>query len=130
MSGLPRILIAAAAVVILCLGFGWGFCRWWGLDDGKVRDILMIYGGAAVLALGLFLAGQFLSLRSLGYFVTMGGIVFLAVDVVVWARFGIMPGNKMLRNGFIPAGLMGVFAGALYARIALAPASAPRDFRH
>lgn len=127
MSGLPRVLIAAAVVIILSLGFGWGFCRWWGLDGEELRDILMIYGGAAALALCLFLAGQS---RSLGYFVTMGGIVFLAVDVAVWLIFGIMPGNKMLRNGFIPAGLMGVFAGALYAKIAIAPPNPPRDFLH
>ena len=130
MPGFARVLIALVLVAALSAGFAFGFCAWWRLPDDMARGVLVIHGGALVLALVLFVAGQAMAVRALAFYIIMGGAVFLAVDVIVWLRYGFMPGNKMLRNGFIPAGLMGVFAGALYAKIAIPAANPPRDYLH
>ena len=115
------IVIAIAVVVCVSLAFGWLHTLWFGYTPEKAREVMLLYATSALVTAGLFLAGQFIPLRGHGFYVIVGGAVFLAVDAAVWWRFGIMPGPKSYQDGFVPAAIMGVFLGPVYRVIAPMP---------
>ena len=121
------ILVAIIVVTFAALAFGYGFTLFWQLDAAKTQEVLALYAMAAAAASLLFLTGQILGAKGHGYYVIMGGAVFLVLDVMVWRRFGIMPAVKFSHGGFIPAGILGVFLGPIYRIVAIPNPVLPRD---
>lgn len=110
----PAMMAALLAVSASSMAFGWLHTAWFGYAPEAAREVLLIYAAATLAVAGLFLAGQLIPVRSHAYYIVLSGLAFLAVDAVVWWRFGIMPGPKSFQDGFMPAAIMGVFLGPLY----------------
>lgn len=125
MPRILKIILTLILIAALAMGFGIVFCWWSGLAAEAVREVLVIYAAATAVALVLFLAGHLLRVRSHAYYVVIGGAVFLAVDVLVWHRTGIMPYVKFGRGGFVPAAIVGMVAAVLYRLIAVRDAPVP-----
>ena len=126
-----RLLTTFAAVLVTAtigMGFGWLHTIWFHYSPDSAADVLGYFAMATLAVAMLFLVGQLLGLRSHAYFIIVSGAAFLAVDIAVWWRFGITPGNKSYQDGFVPAAIMGIFLGPLYKIIA--PAPYPQDRRH
>lgn len=121
--------IAAGLAIAACLamGFGWIFIWWTGLSGAQAGEVLLLYVAAVILLAGLFVAGELIPARSLAYYVVAGGAVFLAVDVIVWWHFGIMPAARFVRGGFVPAAIVGLVIGVIYRVVAVPTAALPRD---
>lgn len=124
MSHLITIPAGIAIIVILSLGFAWGFGWWWSLPPQQMQEVYLIYAAASAAAIVLCLAGQLMKISGLAYYVIIGGAVFLALDFFIWQRFGLMPSVKFSRGGFPPAAIMGLFACTIYGIIA-APQKRP-----
>ncbi len=116
-----RLIIALLAASSIALGFGWLHTMWFPYEAAEARDVMLVYAAATLLVAGCFLAGQFIPVKGHAYYVIIAGVVFLAVDAIIWWRFGIMPGPKSYQDGFVPAAIMGLFLGPLYRIIAPAP---------
>lgn len=125
-GGAGAIVLAILVVVAVSMAFGWLHSYWFGYAPDKAREVLLLYAAAAAVTAGLFLAGQFIPLRGHGYYIIVGGAVFLALDAAVWWRFGIMPGPKSYQDGFVPAAIMGLFLGVVYRVIAPVPGGVKR----
>jgi hypothetical protein len=111
-------LAAVLAVAAVSMAFGWLHTMWFDYAPERAREVLLAYAAAALSVACLFLAGQALRVRGHAYYIIISGLAFLAVDALVWWRFGIMPGPKSYQDGFVPAAIMGVFLGPLYRIIA------------
>ena len=118
-------LAGAVVFAAISAAFAWGFCHWWDIKGETAQVIFLLYAAATLVALVLCLAGQLLGVSSHAFYVIASGLVFLGLDLIVWQRFGIMPSSKFLRNGFAPAAVMALFAGAVY-RVIAVPAPATR----
>ena len=127
MRRLGAVFLAIIIVALMALAFGYGFTLFWRLDAAKTQEVLALYALAAAAASLLFLTGQIFGAKGHGYYVIMGGVVFLLLDVMVWRRFDIMPAVKFSHGGFIPAGILGVFLGPIYRIVAIPNPVLPRD---
>lgn len=125
-----RLLSALFAIVLVAaitMAFGVAFTLWHGMGQAGAASVLVLYAAAAALTILLFLAGQMMSIQSHAYYLIAAGAVFLCLDVLMWQTFGIMPGRKVFRDGFIPAAIMGLFLGPLYKLIAVPLPAMPRS---
>jgi hypothetical protein len=109
-----KIILGLVVTAAIAMAFGWAFTWKLGLAAQSAREVLLLYAAAVAVLSALLVAGTVLPVRGFGYYIIAGGIVFLAVDTIVWWRFGILPGPKFHPHGFVPAGAMGVFLGPVY----------------
>jgi hypothetical protein len=114
-------LAAIFAVTAISMAFGWLHTQWFPYSPEAASNVLLFYLAAASTMTVLFLAGHLIGVRSHAFFMTVSGLVFLAVDVAVWWNFGIMPGPKSYQDGVIPAAIMGLFMGQIYKITARVP---------
>ncbi len=128
MSQFVKIVTGLVIVAVLALGFGLGFVAWHGLATEQRTEVFIIVGGGILAMWVLLLAGHAFGIKGDGYYITVGGLVFLGVDFILWQRLGLMPSVKFSRGGFIPAGILGVFLGPLY-RIIAVPVRTVVDLR-
>lgn len=128
MRGAVMAFAGAGVFALISAAFAWGFCHWWNITGEAAQSIFLLYAAATAAAIVLCFAGQFLGTSSRAYYVFASGLVFVGLDLFVWQRFGIMPSSKFLRNGFAPAAVMALFAGALY-RVIAVPAP-PTRYEH
>jgi hypothetical protein len=109
---LRRPLAVFAAVLLasaISMAFGWLHTLWFDYPSAAAQEVLLLFAAATLAVAGLFIAGQLARVRGHAYYVILSGVAFLAVDAVIWWRFGIMPGPKSYQDGFVPAAIMGVF---------------------
>ena len=114
-------LAAVFSAVSISMAFGWLHTQWFAYLPEAAGKALLFFAAASSAMSVLFLAGQFLRVKSHAYYIVVSGLAFLAVDAAVWWHFGIMPGPKSYQDGFVPAAIMGVFLGPLYRIIAPVP---------
>jgi len=117
----PATLAAILLAASISMAFGWLHTRWFAYSPEAAGRVLLFFAAAASASAALFLAGQFLRVKSHAYYVVVSGLAFLTVDAAVWWQFGIMPGPRSYQDGFVPAAVMGVFLGPLYRIIAPVP---------
>lgn len=127
MRRLFRIILGLVIIAAIAMAFGWTFTWWFGLAPARALEVLLLFAAAMVIVSGLFIAGELIPFRGHAYYVIAGGAVFLATDVVIWWRFGIMPGPKFFQDGFVPAAIMGIFLGPIYRGVAMQKPALPRD---
>ena len=84
---MPRVLKTILGLVIIAaiaMAFGWILTWKLGLAPEAAREVLLLYGAAAGVLSILLVAGTVMRLRGHGYYIIVGGVVFLAVDAFVW----------------------------------------------